>query len=575
MSNVPEPEADLPRGLTGGSDVWDQPQASVILAADYFDAAPGGGTPTPLTFADYAWHPYDFTDPSTRTEAGLGIGAAASDRWVIVGIVVNHNTSRSISAVSIGGVSATLLYSAPSLSTDGVTFEFWKANVPTGSTADLSVTAPSGSFWDFAVATYYCTGEPTFYAGQHDAVYTGTTFSVAIDVPEGGAVLAMASNDGAGVLSGWVGATADNTDNTEQVYHASEDLLSAQTGRTVSFTSTVASTGTNFYGMAVLSVSIPMTGGGGQTLTATIYSDGDTFGAASITTGAVGLAPTLFADADSFGAAAVTRGAVSLAPTIYADGDTFGAATVGSGAVTLTATILTDGDTFGSPTVTRGAVTLTPGLYTDADTFGAATVSLGGAAQELTTTTFSDADTFGAATIAVGAVTLTATAYIDPDSFGAAVISNIGGGAQNLTATLFADGDSFGAAVVTGGEPVAPAGSPGGGGTVAKAPDPIRPNRRAQVRDALEDQLDKAQRVDEPVIDAPKPVKKPKLVAPIAPTLTADTTLGIIRDIEARVQAAIDAEATAQALAQAEALAMELAWIAEDEADLELLLLAM
>jgi hypothetical protein len=41
------------------------------------------------------------------------------------------------------------------------------------------------------------------------------------------------------------------------------------------------------------------------------------------------------------------------------------------------------------------------------------------------------------------------------------------------------------------------------------------------------------------------------------------------------VQAAIDADAMAQALAQAEALALELAWIAEDEADLELLLLAM
>ena len=118
---------------------------------------------------------------------------------------------------------------------------------------------------------------------------------------------------------------------------------------------------------------------------------------------------------------------------------------------------------------------------------------------------------------------------------------------------------------------IVPAGSPGGGGTVAKAPDPIRPNRRAQVRESLEDQLDKAQRVDEPVIEAPKPVKKPKRVAPIAPIVTTDATLGIIRDIEARVQAAIDADL----MAQSEALAMELAWIAEDEADLELLLLSM
>ena len=118
---------------------------------------------------------------------------------------------------------------------------------------------------------------------------------------------------------------------------------------------------------------------------------------------------------------------------------------------------------------------------------------------------------------------------------------------------------------------IVPAGSPGGGGTVAKAPDPIRPNRRAQVRESLEDQLDKAQRADEPVIEAPKPVKKPKRVAPIAPIVTTDATLGIIRDIEARVQAAIDADL----MAQAEALAMELAWIAEDEMDVELLLLAM
>lgn len=122
---------------------------------------------------------------------------------------------------------------------------------------------------------------------------------------------------------------------------------------------------------------------------------------------------------------------------------------------------------------------------------------------------------------------------------------------------------------------IVPTGSPGGGGTVAKAPDPIRPNRRAQVRESLEDQLDKAQRVDEPVTEAPKPVRKPKRTAPIAPIVTTDATLGIIRAIEARVQAAIDAEATVQALAQAEALAMEMAWIAEDEADLELLLLAM
>ena len=49
MSSVPDPEIDLPRGITGGSDVWDQPQASVVLDADFFDAAPGGGGSQTLT----------------------------------------------------------------------------------------------------------------------------------------------------------------------------------------------------------------------------------------------------------------------------------------------------------------------------------------------------------------------------------------------------------------------------------------------------------------------------------------------------------------------------------------------
>lgn len=41
--SIKEPQLDLPRGVRGGADVWDQPQASVLLAADYFEA----NTPTP------------------------------------------------------------------------------------------------------------------------------------------------------------------------------------------------------------------------------------------------------------------------------------------------------------------------------------------------------------------------------------------------------------------------------------------------------------------------------------------------------------------------------------------------
>ena len=116
--------------------------ATAFSDADTFGAATvanasggGGGSPGPLTYGSYVWAPYPFNSNATRTFAGLSIGPAASDRWVIAALAINNNTSRSLSAVTIGGVAATLLYAAPTLSADGLRFEFWKANVPTGTTA--------------------------------------------------------------------------------------------------------------------------------------------------------------------------------------------------------------------------------------------------------------------------------------------------------------------------------------------------------------------------------------------------------------------------------------------------------
>lgn len=420
-----------------------------------------------LTFGSYQWVPYPFNSNATRTFAGLSIGPAASDRWVIAALAINNNTSRSLSAVTIGGVAATLLYAAPTLSADGVRFEFWKANVPTGTTADVDATANTGFFWDGGCATYYCTGEPTFHAGQHDDTYTGNTFSVAINVPANGAVIASASNDGAGTLSGWVGVAADSTDNTEQVYYASADELSAETGRTVSFTTTAASSSTDFYGLGVVSVAVPA-GSSDQSLSTTRFVDPDSFGTAVVTRGAVSLAATRYADGDQFGAAIVSRGAVTLTLTRYADADSFGAASVSPGSVslvaarfvdadgfgaaalatgpvTLAASLFADGDSFGAALAAPGAISLTAALYENADGFGAAVVSQGSGTQTLVAASYVDPNAFGGATVAPGAVTLGATMHSDGDAFGSPVVSR---GAWMVGPTLLANDSSFGAAIV-------------------------------------------------------------------------------------------------------------------------------
>lgn len=135
---------------------------------------------------------------------------------------------------------------------------------------------------------------------------------------------------------------------------------------------------------------------------------------------------TLFSDSDTFGAGTVTRGAVTVTGTLYADGDTFGAGTV-SQVTTITGTLYADGDTFGSGTVTPGAVPITGTLFAPADTFGSGTVT-------------------------VGAVTITGTIYADPDSFGAGVVDVAGSGLQSITGLLFENLALFGAGILTIGE---------------------------------------------------------------------------------------------------------------------------
>lgn len=417
--------------------------------SDSFGAADvalsGGGGPGPLTFGSYLWADAFSTDSATF--ANMAIGAADADRWVIAAVLVNHNTSREVGTVTIGGVSATQLYEAPTLSASGITMSWWKANVPTGTTANVVVTTSAGIWYDGACATYTCAGEPFFHDGAHDATYTGTTFEVAVNVPEGGAVLALVRNDGAGSLSGWTGITADETDETYRVYVASDDQLSAQSGRAVAWTGTAQSSVTGFYGLAVVAVEVePLPGGGTQTLVPALFSDGDSFYAATVGSGAVTLSPSLLADGETFPSATVARGAVSLSPTLVSDGDTFWSATIARGPVSLAPAIYTDADSFGAATVSQdgGPQTLTPALFSDGDAFGAAVVSPGPVS--LAPALYADGDQFGAAVVTPGAVAISPGLLADGDTFG---VPTIVPGAVTLGASLYADGESFGAAIVS------------------------------------------------------------------------------------------------------------------------------
>lgn len=227
-----------------------------------------------------------------------------------------------------------------------------------------------------------------------------------------------------------------------------------------------------------------------QSLTPTLYENGQTFYAPTITVGAVALTATLYENTNSFYTHEVTQPAASqnLTATLYENSNTFYAAqidlalnatrydnsntfydaTVGRGVVTLTVDLFTNDNTFHSATVDRGSVTLSASLYGNTNDFYTASITHGGVvlqpdlftnsnafythslavgAVELTPILYSNTNSFYAASVAVGAVTLNAELFTNSNTFYQHSLNGVAG-SQDLTPSLFTNSNVFYTATV-------------------------------------------------------------------------------------------------------------------------------
>lgn len=132
------------------------------------------------------WNSWTPTDISTSDED--------AEREIVVGIVWNHNdtTARSVSSVTIGGVTA-----SPIIQNQGTAFserigtEFWHAPVPTGSTATLEVVM-SGSVKALEVEAWAAYNVASWTPFDSISSYTVNS-AIALDTPTGqGFALALA-----------------------------------------------------------------------------------------------------------------------------------------------------------------------------------------------------------------------------------------------------------------------------------------------------------------------------------------------------------------------------------------------
>lgn len=179
-----------------------------------------------------------------------------------------------------------------------------------------------------------------------------------------------------------------------------------------------------------------------QTITAGLFTNTQTFFAPTV--GQVqGLVAPLHTNDNTFFAPTVAPGAVSLTPDLLTNDQAFFSPSI---AAVLTAGLFTNDQTFFSPTVAPGAVALTPSLFTNNQSFLALTVSVG--AVELTPSLFANTQDFPSATISTGAVTLTPNLFTNSQEFFAPSVGQEGG-TQHLTAPLLTNTQSFPVSVVS------------------------------------------------------------------------------------------------------------------------------
>jgi len=140
---------------------------------------------------------------TTFTSNGASLGAAAPDRFVVVGVTGRGN-SRIISSVTLDGVAMTLL--TKNLANNIPTSGLFIRQVPTGSTATIAATFNGGqSNASIAVWTVYGPVDLASFSAQtilaEDPIWRTLTSR------KGGVVIGISANTGTGAVHSWTNMT--------------------------------------------------------------------------------------------------------------------------------------------------------------------------------------------------------------------------------------------------------------------------------------------------------------------------------------------------------------------------------
>lgn len=186
---------------------------------------------------------------SGRTYNGVKIGRAAANRTIIVFDGFRENGTETVTGMTIGGVTATLIAQRINLGTFETTMNVWAAAVPTGTTATIVTTYSASVDSAEGLGVYAAYGLPTITPYSSASSTSTTVGSVNLNVPASGIVIAGAWGGGQSApMCTWAGATADYamitdpTSSSQLQSGASAQNVSVANPRTVSCTFGATST---------------------------------------------------------------------------------------------------------------------------------------------------------------------------------------------------------------------------------------------------------------------------------------------------------------------------------------------
>lgn len=167
---------------------------------------------------------------TTYTFAAMSFGTASADRYLIAGFIGGVTTVRTVSSVTIGGVTATELYYVANGATAAA---FYIAAVPTGTSGDVVITWSAG-YDRCGVSLWSATG-----LGSTTVVDTGTStadpYNDTMNCNAGGFILGVGFDNGGPSTWTWTNLTerADTDWGGPSHGTASDNFASAQSALSI------------------------------------------------------------------------------------------------------------------------------------------------------------------------------------------------------------------------------------------------------------------------------------------------------------------------------------------------------